>query len=286
MMKYRTLGKTGLKLSIIGFGGSGYGKVYGQYDEKAATDGIRYGFDCGINYIDTAPWYGQGLSERFLGKALSGIDRSKYCIGTKVCRYEKEISAMFDFSGAKVISSAEESLRRLNLDYVDLLQVHDVEFASSSELLINETLPALKLLQNRGLCRYIGITGYPLQVLKKVVKESHINIDSVLSYCRLTLNDSSLIDDFNFFDSMKIGIINASPMSMGLLVPESIQYWHPASDEIKQACLKAVEYCNKNGVDISRLALNYSTSFDQVTHSYLYCHITIFFFRPLLLWSA
>lgn len=265
MMKYRVLGKTGLQLSIIGIGGSGYGQVYGRYDEKTAIDGVRYSFDRGINYVDTAPWYGQGLSESFLGQALSGIDRSKYHIGTKVGRYEKEISAMFDFSGTKVISSAEESLRRLNLDYVDILQIHDVEFASSSELLINETLPALKLLQNRGLCRYIGITGYSLPVLKKIVKESHVNIDSILSYCRLTLNDSSLIDDLDFFDSMNIGIINASPMSMGLLAPESIQYWHPASDEIKQACSKAVEYCRENGVDISRLALNYSTSFDQVT---------------------
>lgn len=267
MMKYRLLGNTGLKLSIIGMGGSGYGRVYGSYDETSAIRGLKYGLDCGINYIDTAPWYGQGVSERFLGKALRGIDRSKYFIGTKVGRYERDIPLMFDFSGAKVISSAEESLRRLNLEYVDVLQVHDVEFAPSVDILVNETLPALKTLQDRGLCRYIGVTGYIISALKDVIRSSQINIDSILSYCRLTLNDSSLILDLDFFDGMKIGVINASPVSMGLLAPGSIQAWHPASDEIRLACSKAVEYCRKNGVDISRIALNYSTSFDQVNNS-------------------
>lgn len=263
-MKYRLLGNTGVKLSIIGMGGSGYGRVYGHYDEKASIRGVQYGLDSGINYIDTAPWYGQGISERFLGKALSGIERSRYYIGTKVCRYERDILSMFDFSGAKVLKSAEESLNRLNVDYVDLLQIHDVEFAPSIDILISETLPALKTLQNRGRCRYIGITGYSIPVLKKIIQQSDISIDSVLSYCRLTLNDSSLILDFDFFKSMSVGLINASPLSMGLLAPESIQPWHPANSEIKLACSKAVEYCRMNGVDVSRIALHYSTSFDQV----------------------
>lgn len=264
MMKYRLLGNTGLKLSIIGLGGSGYGNVYGRYDENVAIRGVRYALDRGVNYIDTAPWYGQGVSEKFLGKALHGVERGKFFIGTKVGRYERDIQAMFDFSGKKVVQSAEESLRRLNLEHVDVLQIHDVEFASSVDLLINETIPALKTLQDRGLCRYIGITGYSLPAIKEIVRTSEVNIDSVLSYCRLTLNDSSLVADFDFFDKMKVGVINASPLSMGLLVPESLQPWHPASDEIKLACSKAVEYCREEGVDISRIALHYSTNFDQV----------------------
>lgn len=264
-MKYRSLGTSGLKLSIIGFGGSGYGNVYGPYDEKAVTDGLRYGLDCGINYIDTAPWYGQGVSETFIGKALKGVPRSKYFIGTKVGRYDRNIASMFDFSGTRVFKSAQESLQRLNLEYVDLLQVHDVEFAPSTELILHETLPALEALKKQGLCRYIGITGYPLPVLRKIVQNSEIRIDSVLSYCRLTLNDSSLVNDFEFYNSNNVGIINASPLSMGLLAPESMQYWHAASDDIRNACLEAVNYCRSNDVDISRLALNYSTSFSQVS---------------------
>ncbi len=267
MMKYHSLGDTGIKLSIIGFGGSGYGNVYGPYDGKAAINGLKYGLDCGINYIDTAPWYGQGASESFLGRALEGIQRSRYFIATKVGRYERKPSLMFNFDAMKVIKSAEESLRRLNLDHVDVLQVHDIEFAPSIEIILNETLPALKTLQNRGLCRYIGITGYPLSILRTAVQNSQIKIDTVLSYCRLTLNDSSLINDFNFYDSNNVGVINASPLSMGLLAPESIQCWHPASDEIKKACFQAVEYCRHKDINISRIALNYSTSFEQVYKS-------------------
>lgn len=270
MMKYRLLGNTGLKLSVIGLGGSGYGNVYGTYDEQAAIEGIKYGFECGINYIDTAPWYGQGVSELFLGKALSGIERCKYFIGTKVGRYEKDIQYMFDFSRNRVIKSAEESLRRLNLEYVDVLQIHDVEFAPSIDVLLNETLPALKTLQDRGLCRFIGITGYSISVIKEIIRNSEVNIDSILSYCRLTLNDSSLIPDLDYFDTMGVGVINASPLSMGLLAPNSIQPWHPASEEIRQACSKAVEFSKKRGVDISRIALHHSTSFDQVNINTLY----------------
>lgn len=265
MMQYRLLGRTGLNLSIISFGGSGYGNVYGRYDEKAAINGLKCGFDYGINYIDTAPWYGQGQSEILLGKALYGVDRSKYYIGTKVGRYERNIPSMFDFSDKKVTKSVEESLHRLNLDYVDLIQVHDIEFAPSIELIIEETLPALKRMQNKGLCRYIGITGYPLSILRYVVEKSHTNIDSILSYCRLTLNDSSLMKDFNFYQSRDVGLINASPLSMGLLAPEVIQNWHPANDEIKFVCSQAVRYCRQNQVDISRIAMNYSTSFEEVS---------------------
>ena len=266
MMRYSSLGRTGLKLSAVSFGGSGYGNVYGRYDERAVINGLKYGLDCGINYIDTAPWYGQGTSESFLGKALSGMPRSKYFIGTKVGRYERDVHAMFNFTADKVKESIEESLRRLKLDYVDLLQIHDVEFAPSVEILLEETLPALEAVRDKGLCRYIGITGYPLPNLRDLIEKSHINVDSILSYCRLTLNDSSLVQEFNFYKSRNVGIINASPLAMGLLVqdPNVLQSWHPADEDIKAACNEAVKYCQQNGVDISHLAVNHSTCFDMV----------------------
>lgn len=269
MMKYRLLGQTGLKLSIIGFGGSGYGNVYGRYDKKEAITALCNGIDSGINYIDTAPWYGQGQSELFLGEALQNVDRKKYYIGTKVGRYERSIPKMFDFSGKKVEEGVKESLQRLNLDYVDLIQVHDIEFAPSIEILVEETLPALEMMRRKGLCRFIGITGYPLSNLKEIISKSPVNIDTILSYCRLTLNDSSLIQDFDFYKSRKIGIINASPLGMGLLAPDFIQTWHPASSEIKEACFQAVEYCKENQVDISRIALNYSAQFEEVKKTFV-----------------
>lgn len=265
MMQYRLLGRSGMKLPAISMGGALYGNVYGKFDKRSAITGLNYALDQGINYIDTAPFYGQGKSEKFLGEALHGIPRCRFFIGTKVGRYERSAPLMFNFSYEKTVESAENSLRNLGLDYVDLLQVHDVEFAPSVDIIVNETLPTLEKLQQRGLCRKIGITGYTLSTLKAVVERSHVNIDSVLSYARLTLIDTSLINEFKFFQSRGIGIVNASPIAMGLLAPSGdIQEWHPCTEEIKMASAEAVKYCSRRGVDISRLALNFSAGFSEV----------------------
>ena len=265
-MLYRRLGNTNLTASVLGLGGTVYGKLYGQINEEEATRAFKYAIDRGINYIDTAYWYGQGSSERFIGNALKGIPRERYFIATKVARYEKDAAKMFDFSAEKVTASAQESLQRLQLDYVDLLQAHDVEFAPSVDVVVQSTLPALQILKERGLCRYIGITGYPLSTLRAIVEKSPVKIDSVLSYCRLTLNDSSLTDEFSYYKAKGIPLINASPVGMGLLTEggKGIPPWHPASPELKKAAVDASRYCSEHGVDITRLAINYSTSFKEV----------------------
>ena len=253
-----------MNLSLIAMGGSGYGNVYGNINEEECIDAVKYAIGCGINYIDTAYWYGQGASELFLGKALKNIPRDKFYIGTKVGRYELDVGKMFDFSAAKVTKSAEESLKRLQLDYLDILQVHDVEFSPSVDVIVNETLPALERLRDRGLCRFIGITGYPIHALRQVLERTSVKIDSVLSYCRLTLWDPSLTEHFNYFQSKGIPLINASPIGMGLLASSPLQPWHPAYDDIKQACARSVKHCEREGVNISRLAIKYSTSFEEV----------------------
>jgi len=260
-----------LKLSALSLGGALYGDVYGKIDKRSAIEGLNFGLNEGINYIDTAPWYGQGKSEKFLGIALEGIPRNKYYIGTKVGRYEREMPLMFNFSAEKTIQSAENSLKNLGLVHVDILQVHDVEFAPSVDVIVNETLPAVEQLKQRGLCNHIGITGYILSSLREVVEKSSVQIDSVLSYGRLTLVDTSLIEDFNFFLSRNIGIINASPMSMGLLSSKfDIQEWHPSQKEIQKACAEAIEYCNGKKVDISRIAMSFSSNFEEVCNFFLF----------------
>ena len=269
-MKYRRIDCTDMVVSSLSIGGSGFGNVYGDMNEQTATEALHTAMRKGMNYIDTAPWYGQGKSESFLGKALKGIPRRAYYISTKVGRYEIEVHKMFDFSATRVLQSAEESLNRLNLPYVDLLQVHDVEFAPSVDMIINETLPALQQLKNAGKCRYIGITGYPINVLKEVVTKSHVKIDTVLSYCHLTLNDSTLLSEMEFFQQRSLPVINASPIGMGLLSNSGPPEWHPAKDEIKAACRKAVEYCNSQGMDITKLAIHHSISYEQVIHNVLY----------------
>lgn len=99
---------------------------------------------------------------------------------------------MFDFSAEKTLQSIDLSLKRLKLDYVDVLQIHDIEFAPSLDVVLNETLPAVDKIRKSGKARFIGVTGYPVGLLAECVEKSSIEIDMVLSYCRLSLIDNSL----------------------------------------------------------------------------------------------
>ncbi|XP_033103153.1 L-galactose dehydrogenase-like isoform X2 [Anneissia japonica] len=263
-MTYRPLGETGLNVSYISFGGSAVGGVFDSTDDGESIKVVQTAIESGINFIDTAPWYGNGRSEMVLGKALKNIPREAYYISTKVCRYKPDVSQMFDFSAERTLQSVDESLKRLSLNYVDIIQVHDMEFAPSLDVVINETLPALQKVKSSGKARFIGITGYPLGNFKTVIEQSTVKIDSILSYCHLTLNDSSLLDNLPYFKERGIGVINATPISMGLLTNRGPPSWHPATDDIRKACQGAAVYCQSKGVDISKLALYFSLQFQQV----------------------
>ncbi|XP_046983177.1 uncharacterized protein LOC124553346 [Schistocerca americana] len=137
--------------------------------------------------------------------ALKEVPRQAYYIGTKVGSYELHPHHMFDFSASKTRQSIEKSLKLLQLDYVDILQVHDVEFAPDSEMVINETLPVVKEAVEAGKARFIGITGYPVSALKDIITRSKdIRISTVLSYCRDTLVDSTLQEYMPFFKSQGV----------------------------------------------------------------------------------
>ena len=155
-MQYRKLGNTDMVVSHLGFGASSLGSVFRSTDDEESMKVVDLVVKSGVNYIDTAPWYGQGKSEQVLGKALRGIPRSSYYLATKVGRYDKEVSAMFYFSYGRIVRSIDESLERLGLPYVDLIQAHDIEYASSPDIIINETLPALQAIKDAGKARYIG----------------------------------------------------------------------------------------------------------------------------------
>lgn len=131
-MELRELGRTGLKLSTVGFGASPLGNVFGDVSEEEPKASVRLAFQSGINFFDTSPYYGGTLSEKVLEKALKalGAPRNSYVVATKCGRYKEG----FDFSAERVTRSIEESLQRLQLDYVDILQCHDIEFGSLDQV--------------------------------------------------------------------------------------------------------------------------------------------------------
>ncbi|XP_065163007.1 uncharacterized protein [Atheta coriaria] len=255
MMKYQPFGKTGMQVSRLSLGCGGFCNIYGEFTLEQCKETVLQGLKSGINYIDTGPWYGQGVSETILGKCLDGIPREAYYVATKIGRYEKDPRKMFDFSPEKTRESLETSLKKLNVDYIDVIQMHDIEFAPSIDYLINETLPVLLEAKKAGKVKLIGVTGYPVSTLAEFVRKCP-EIDMILSYSRLTLFEQELHtfqDDF-----MNVAVVNAAVLGMGLLTSSGPQSWHPAHQCIKEACKGAADYCQKNDVDISKLALSFA----------------------------
>lgn len=252
----RGVGNTGLKVSSLGFGASPLGNVFGNVKEEDAIASVHEAFRLGINFFDTSPYYGGTLSEKMLGKALKTlmVPRDQYVVSTKCGRYAEG----FDFSAERVTQSIDESLARLNLDYVDILQCHDIEFGSLDQI-VNETIPALQKLKETGKIRYIGITGLPLYVFTYVLdRVPPGSVDVILSYCHYSINDTSLEDLLPYLKSKGVGVITASPLSMGLLTENGPPEWHPASSELKSACAAAAAHCKAKGKNISKLSLQYS----------------------------
>ncbi|XP_034487409.1 L-galactose dehydrogenase [Drosophila innubila] len=263
-MEYRKFGKTGLEVSKISFGGGALCANYGfDLDEGIKT--VHDALKAGINYIDTAPWYGQGRSEEVLGKALKDVPREAYYIATKVARYELDYEHMFDFSAKKTRESVEKSLKLLGLDYVDVIQIHDIEFAPNLDIVLNETLPTLEQLVKEGKAKYIGLSAYPISVLKECISRAAGRFDTVLTYARYTLIDNTLLEYLDFFKSQNMGIVCAAAHAMGLLTNAGPPAWHPASDKQKELAHQASVVCKDRDVELGKLAMYYTIQLKEVS---------------------
>src|SRR5437762_582437 len=175
-MKTRPLGKTGLNVPILSFGASSLGQEFRSVTLDEALKSVRVAFDCGLNFIDTSPFYGRGMSEVLLGVALKGVPRESYTLCTKLGRYDLP---HFDFSAKRVAESVDVSLHRLGTDHIDIMLCHDVEFVEMQQI-VNETLPALRKQQQKGKVRFVGISGYPMKIFKYVLERTDLNV--ILSY--------------------------------------------------------------------------------------------------------
>jgi L-galactose dehydrogenase len=248
------LGQTGLMLSPIGLGASSLGGgVFGAVAEQDAIRTVHLALDRGVRLIDVAPFYAYTRAETVLGKALRDVPRDRYVLATKVGRYGDD---EFDFSIERVRRSMEESLSRLGVDYVDLIQAHDVEYGDLRQIQA-ETIPALHRLVDEGKARFVGATGYPLKPLRYLAE--HARLDTVLSYNHLSLNDTTLLNVLPEFNARGVGVINAAPLSQGLLTNRGTPPWHPAPDTVKAACGVAAQFVRSRGSDIAKFAVQFST---------------------------
>lgn len=268
-MQYQEIGKTGMKVSNLSFGASSLGGVFHSVKEGDAIEAVFAAIEGGMNFIDVSPYYGHYKAETVLGKALKQLPRDKYYLSTKVGRYGKDGVNTWDYSAKRVAESVYESMERLNIDHIDLINVHDIEFQAGLpgglQLVAEETLPALVELKQKGIVSHVGITDLQPENIKWVIE--HVpagTVEATLCFCHYSLNDELLNDYFDFFEANNVGIINASPLSMGLLSTRGVPDWHPAPKSLVDACRRAVEHVNAKGYPIEKLAIQYAISSPRI----------------------
>ncbi|MDB4537565.1 aldo/keto reductase [Akkermansiaceae bacterium] len=254
-METRPLGNTGINLPILGFGASSLGAEFRSVNLDEIMASTTTALDLGINYIDTSPFYGRGMSEVMLGQGLKGIPRDSYILGTKLGRYS---DIHFDFSAQRVEESIHVSLHRLGTDHLDILLIHDVEFVNLAQIW-EETWPAMLKAKEQGKVRAIGFSCYPMKSFHTVLDHIEDSCDCVLSYNQYTLQNTAFLDSLvPRLKEKNIGAINAGPFSARLLTNAPLPDWLKEPDEVKAAARAAAKLCEENGVDIAQVALQFS----------------------------
>ncbi len=252
-MQTRLLGKTGLQLPILSFGASSLGAEFRSVKLDEALESVRVALDCGLNFIDTSPFYGRGMSEVLLGIALKGVPRDSYTLCTKLGRYDLP---HFDFSAKRVAESVDVSLHRLGTDHLDIVLCHDVEFVPMQQI-VDETIPALKKIQQSGKVRFIGFSGCPQKIFRFICDQT--DVDCALSYNQYTLQNTRFADEtVPYLKAKGVGVMNAGPFSARLLTNAPLPVWLKEPEAVKAAARAAAAHCAVKGVDIAKLALQFS----------------------------
>lgn len=253
-MEQRLLGRTGIELSVLGFGASSIGQEFRQVDLGDALKSVVAAIRCGMNYIDTAAYYGRGMSEILLGRILPTLPRDSFIVSSKLGRYAPQ---HFDFSARRVAESVDITLERLRLDYVDMMFCHDIEFVDLRQI-VEETLPALRRQQEMGKVRWVGISGYPMKIFKEILRQA--SLDVILTYNHYTLQNDMALELIPLSAQRGVGLINAAPFSARLLSGDPLPVWHKAPPSVRAVAAEAAEYCRQQGTEIAKLALQYSVA--------------------------
>lgn len=283
-MEYRKLGNTALECSVITHGAFAIGgNMWGGNDKKDSIDSVHASLDHGVTTIDTAPFYGFGLSEELIGEAIKGKDRSKIQLLTKfglVWDGSNQEKGEFFFdaekdgmktpvfkyaSKANVIKEVEESLQRLGTDYIDLLQLHWPDSSTP----INETMEALDLLIQQGKIRAAGVSNYSVAQMKGANHSLQVASNQV-SYSLLNRAIEKYLIPYALENNL--GLIVYSPMERGLLTGKYFKenklknndhrngYFTQFDLEKVEAFLKAIEPIAKDKqASLAQLVLRWTT---------------------------
>jgi D-threo-aldose 1-dehydrogenase len=245
-------------LGPLGFGTGPFGARPPQLraQSEAAVHAALAG---GVRHFDTAPFYGLGQAERWLGSALAGVPRSDFLVSTKVGRspvsVSGELRAEFDFSRDSVLRSLEESLTRLGLDAVDIVLIHDPD--EHWEQAVSQAYPALAELRAQGVIAAIGVGMNQWQLPARLIAEA--DPDVVLVAGRYTLLDQSAGAQFlPLAMSRNVPVIAAGVFNSGILAtedPHGTYNYEPAPPDILERARRTAAICHTHGVSLPQAAL-------------------------------
>jgi len=256
-MKRRPLGETGLELSVLGFGASSIGAEFRPIDVSEALRCVETALDRGMNYIDTAAYYGRGMSEIVLGRVLPNIPRESYVLSTKLGRYAPK---HFDFSPRRVAESIDISLERMGVEYLDIVFCHDIEFVDLDPI-VEETLPALRQQVQQGKVRYVGVSGYPMKIFHEMMDSSELDV--IMTYNHYTLQNDMALSLIEPCREHGVGVVTAAPFSARLLTDAELPSWHKSTPEVREVAARAVAHCREKGTDIAKIALQFTAARDD-----------------------
>ena len=280
-----TIGRTGLEVTRLAFGGASIGGLFRYVESDAAIATVRAAWDLGIRYFDTAPLYGYGASERRLGAALAGRRRDDFVLSTKVGRLVRDrasippgadvdrqhfdgrddafyvvrdpVGIVFDYSGDGVRRSIEESLERLRLDRIDLALIHDPD--DHWREAIDGAWPALERLRAEGVIRAVGAGMNQSAMLTRFVRET--TMDAVLVAGRYTILDQGALDDLlPVCLERGVAVLVGGVMNSGVLVdprPGATFNYTPASADVIDRARRIGEACARHDVPLRAAAVQF-----------------------------
>ncbi|SDR62191.1 D-threo-aldose 1-dehydrogenase [Rhizobiales bacterium GAS113] len=287
----RVLGRSGLKVSAIGFGAAPLGDLYAKLDEATATATVKAAFAAGITLLDTSPHYGNGLSEHRCGTALRGVPRDHYVLSTKVGRHMDPSrpggtavgagvaapgfagglphKAVVDYSYDGTMRSFEQSLLRLGLDRVDILLIHDVDVwthgTDAIEARFKEAMEgayvALAKLRTAGVIKAIGVGLNEAEMCERFAKAG--DFDTMLLAGRYSLLEQPALDSFMPLAAQKgIGLMLGGVFNSGILatgaVPGARYNYRPAPPDILAKVARIEAVCHAHGVKLADAALRFA----------------------------
>jgi D-threo-aldose 1-dehydrogenase len=288
------IGRRGVSVSPLGFGGAAIGNLYAPVSEADAGSAIEEALARGICYFDTAPFYGHGLSEERIGRALAGRQRATFTVSTKVGRLiSRDDSgrgttdgfavqgsrAVFDYSRDGVQRSFESSLQRLGIDYIDILYLHDIGRMTHGErhpevlrIALDEALPAMAALRDGGAVGAIGLGVNEQDVCLEVLPR--FDLDCIMLAGRYTLleqRDSAEL--MRQAQKRDIRICVAGPYNSGLLAPAAgpgnTYNYAPVDDLTRERARRIYQECTAEQVDVGAAALQF-----PLAHPAVACVVT------------